>query len=54
MKEIWGCLNIFLDNTEGNFVCPTFLQFWYIVNLLKNTDFFVICIHCLLEHAWYE
>ena len=26
----------------------------YIVNLLKNIDFTVICIHCLLAHAWYE
>ena len=26
----------------------------YIVHLLKGTDFTVICIHCLLEHAWYE
>ena len=25
-----------------------------IVNLLKSTDFTVICIHCLTEHVWYE
>ena len=52
-----GVLTFFLIILKAILCVQHFCSFGtilYIVHLLKGTDFTVICIHCLLEHAWYE
>ena len=49
-----GVLTFFLIILKAILCVQHFCSFGtilYIVHLLKGTDFTVICIHCLLEHA---